>query len=94
MSDIDPKSPNEDYDIRLDWTSRLSSGEKVVSAVWTLDSGITQHDDSIAADGKSTSVFISGGTAGMKYRVVCRTTTDNSPPRVFESAFNLQVMDK
>ena len=60
-------------DYAFDWSDWLATGETIASYVVTPDTGITKDSDS-QADGVVT-VWLSGGTAGINYKVACKITT-------------------
>ena len=55
-----------------DW---LESGETISTATVTVDSGLTKDSDSITDTNTSVTVWLSGGTAGEKYKVLCEIVT-------------------
>ncbi len=74
-------------DYVIDWQARLSDyGDLLASATWSVSPpgigiGAGAYAPTIAADGKSAAVWLSGGTPGVTYTVTCHGTTDNVPPR-------------
>ena len=60
-------------DYVFDWTEWLATGETITDHTITADTGITV-DSSTESDGKVT-VWLSGGTAGINYKVACLITT-------------------
>jgi hypothetical protein len=77
-------------DWTFDWSEWLHSGETIVSAVVTPDSGLTI--DSTTAGDTSVVAWISGGTPGNMYRVGCRVTTSDS--RIDERSINVRVLER
>ena len=67
------KDPSAVLDYAFDWTGWLAAGETIVGHTITADTGITV-DSSTELDGKVT-VWLSGGTAGINYKVACLITT-------------------
>ena len=67
------KDPSAVLDYVFDWTEWLASGETIATHTITADTGITV-DSSTEDDGKVT-VWLSGGTAGINYKVACKITT-------------------
>lgn len=55
-----------------DW---LEPGETISSHTVTVDNGITNDSDEITDSNTSVTVWLSAGTAGMKYRVNCEIVT-------------------
>ena len=72
-----------------DW---LESGETISTRTVTVDSGITKDSDSITDAGTSVTVWLSGGTAGQNYKVVCRIVTSAS--RTDERTMIIQVRER
>ena len=67
------KDPDAVLDYMFDWTEWLATGETITDHTITADTGITVETDS-EASGKVT-VWLSGGTAGINYKVACLITT-------------------
>ena len=67
------KDPSAVLDYAFDWTGWLAAGETIVGHTITADTGITV-DSSTELDGK-VNVWLSGGTAGINYKVACLITT-------------------
>lgn len=68
------KDPDAVLDYQFPWTSWLGSGETITSHTVTVTDGITLDSDD-EADGVVT-LWLSGGTAGTRYAVACRITTN------------------
>lgn len=71
------KDPNSRLPFTVDWTQWLAAEEdEASSAEWIVPIGLTKEDfpAPIVVDGKAT-VWLSGGTDGRTYEVVCRLTT-------------------
>jgi len=67
------KDPSAVLDYVFDWTGWLATGETITDYTITADTGITV-DRPTEDDGKVT-VWLSGGTAGINYKVACLITT-------------------
>ena len=70
------KDPSAVLDYVFDWTGWLATVETIETITdhtITADTGITV-DSSTELDGKVT-VWLSGGTAGINYKVACKITT-------------------
>ena len=67
------KDPSAVLDYVFDWTEWLATGETITDYTITADTGITV-DSPTEDDGKVT-VWLSGGTAGVNYKVACLITT-------------------
>ena len=67
------KDPSAVLDYAFDWTEWLATGETITDHTITADTGITV-DSWTESDGKVI-VWLSGGTAGINYKVTCLITT-------------------
>jgi len=66
------KDPDEVLDYSIDWSTWL--GEDTIStSEWTVPAGITEDSDS--NDTTSATIWLSGGTAGVKYSLVNEIVT-------------------
>lgn len=79
------KDPSAVLDYKFDWkaltnvtglTDWLSAGETIASRTITNDTGITVDSSSITDTNTSVTVWLSGGTAGIYYKVTCRIVTN------------------
>ena len=73
------KDPDATDQFGVDWDGSdpgpwLESGEIITASSWTADDGITIEDDTFGDS--STSVVVSGGTAGKCYKLTNAITTD------------------
>ena len=84
------KDPSAVLDYAFDWTEWLATGETITDHTITADTGITA-DSSTESDGKVT-VWLSGGTAGINYKVACKITT--SAGRTDERTIWIKVVDR
>ena len=74
------KDPEAVLDYSMDWGPWLEEGDAIESAVWTVPAGLTKESQSETAseDGgpiDTTTVWLSGGTAGERYEVKCHIVT-------------------
>ena len=67
------KDPSAVLDWMFDWSDWLASGETITNHTITADTGITV--DSWTEDDGKVTVWLSGGTAGINYKVACKITT-------------------
>ncbi len=72
------------------WTGWLATGETITDHTITADTGITV-DSSTESDGKVT-VWLSGGTAGINYKVACLVET--TAGRTDERTLWIRVVDR
>ena len=84
------KDPSAVLDYVFDWNEWLATGETITDHTITADTGITV-DSSTEDDGKVT-VWLSGGTAGINYKVACLITT--SAGRTDERTIWIKVVDR
>ena len=86
-----------DYEFEWDRPDRdgnvwLATGETISTRLVSVGAGITKDSDSIAADGKSVVVWLSGGSIGAKPRITCKITT--SAGRTDSRSFILNVVQR
>lgn len=84
------KDPSAVLDYVFDWTGWLAAGETITDHTITADTGITVGSSS-ESDGKVT-VWLSGGTAGINYKVACLITT--TAGRTDERTLWIRVVDR
>ena len=84
------KDPSAILDWAFDWTDWLATGETITDHTITADTGITV--DSWTEDDGKVTVWLSGGTAGINYKVACKITT--SAGRTDERTIWIKVTDR
>ena len=84
------KDPSAVLDYVFDWTGWLAAGETIVGHTITADTGITV--DSSTEDAGKVTVWLSGGTAGINYKVACKITT--SAGRTDERTLWIRVVER
>lgn len=84
------KDPSAVLDYVFDWTEWLATVETITDHTITADTGITV-DSSTESDGKVI-VWLSGGTAGINYKVACLITT--SAGRTDERTIWIKVVER
>ena len=84
------KDPSAILDWAFDWTDWLAAAETITDHTITADTGITV-DSSTELDGKII-VWLSGGTAGINYKVACLITT--AAGRTDERTIWIKVTDR
>lgn len=90
--DFKPKTngtPMPDGSTSVDW---LDAGEKIASFAIIADLGITVGTSVKAANDTAVDVWLSGGALKGRYKIVCRITTDNIPPRIEEAVAIINVV--
>lgn len=69
----DPKDPDEVKDYEFDWTDILK-GDTISGTTWTISpSGLTKDSDT--NNSSTTTIWVSGGTAGVTYSLMNEITT-------------------
>lgn len=76
---LEAKDPNDVIDYRIDWSNWLRDGDTVLLSEWIVPAGITM--DSELNDNSSTTIWLSGGTAGQQYSLTNRITTTQGRQR-------------
>ncbi len=76
------KGPNEVLEYTLDWDAlgvlqTASPTELISTSTWTAEAGITI--DTSTNGTTETTVWLSGGTVGNRYKLTNKITTDASP---------------
>ena len=66
------RDPNARLDFGIRWSEWLA-GDEIESADWTVPAGLTKEAESHSGD--TAYVWLSGGTAGSTYPVMCRIET-------------------
>lgn len=81
------KDPDEVLDYAVDWTARLA-GDTISTSAFTVPAGLTM--DSESATSQISTVWISGGTAGL-YSIECTITTSGG--RTMQESVRLAVVE-
>lgn len=68
-----PKDPNAVVDYNIDWSSWLPDDDTISTSEWIVPAGITE--DSETNTDTTTTIWLSGGTAGQSYSLTNRITT-------------------
>ena len=84
------KDPSAILDYVFDWTEWLAAAETITDHTITADTGITV--DSSTEDAGKVTVWLSGGTAGINYKVACLITT--TAGRTDERTIWIKVVDR
>jgi len=87
----DPDS-TEDYDV--DFTAWLNGVSDTIDYVaWIVPAGITNAG--VSNTTLIAKIYLSGGTVGQRYRIVCRiTTVGTTVPRVKDKSFYIKMKEK
>lgn len=70
------KDPQAVLDYGFDWSIWLAAGETIGTSSWTVEAGITKDSDT--KDDTTTTIWLSGGTAGEDYTVTNNIVTSAS----------------
>ena len=84
------KDPSAVLDYVFDWTGWLATVEIITDYTITADTGITV--DSSTEDTGKVTVWLSGGTAGINYKVACLITTTEG--RTDERTIWIKVVER
>jgi len=84
------KDPSAILDWAFDWTDWLAAAETITDHTITADTGITVG--SSTKDTGVVTVWLSGGTAGINYKVACKITT--SAGRTDERTIWIKVVER
>lgn len=73
------KDPNAQKGFTFDWTKWLTDqgASSISNASGTGEAGITVVSTTVMPGGKKVVIILSGGTAGVSYKVVCRITAND-----------------
>jgi len=90
------KDPDSTLNYSIDWSSWLDSGETIDSSTWIVPAGLTEGSGAYASTSgsASTTIWLSGGTSGVDYRVTNRITTDATPPKIDDRTILIKVRER
>lgn len=84
------KTPTAVLDYSIDWSSWLASGESISTSTWSVPAGITKDSDTNDTD--STTIWLSGGTAGTSYLISNTIVTNAATARTETRSFSIAVV--
>lgn len=84
------KDPNAVLDYVVDWSAWLGDSDAIATSDWIVPEGLTE--DSATNTTTTTTIWLSGGTAGAVYTVVNRITTDDG--RTEDRSIVISVRDR
>lgn len=90
MIDILKKDPDAVLDFGFDWSDWLATGETISTSEWTVEDGITKDSDT--NDTTKSTIWLSGGTAGITYELTNTITTSAS--RTDERSMKIRVVER
>lgn len=92
-----PKDPDEVLDYEVDWYGSAADPgplyaetDDIVSSTWILPAGITKQSDT--NDLRTTTIWLTGGTAGQTYQITNRIVTVGG--RTHDQTMKIKVKDK
>ena len=86
------KDPADVLDYGLDWSDQLalvSPADTISSVTWTVPAGLTAGPQFLV--GSVATAWLSGGTAGTDYTIICRIVTTGG--RTLERSVKLLVKE-
>ena len=88
------KDPNAVLDYAFDWSDWLAAGETISTFTVTAETGLTlgTGDKSPSQANGVVTYWLSGGTAGINYKVACLITT--SAGRTDERTIWIKVVER
>lgn len=86
------KDPGEELDYVIDWSDYLQTSEVINTSSHSVPAGLTKDTESDTDT--TTTVWLSGGTAGETYRVECTIVTNSSPARTAVRSFTIVCEDR
>ena len=85
------KDPNSVLDYVLDWgTFWLEAGDTISASTWTVPAGITKDSD--LNTNTTTTIWVSGGTAGEDYNLLNRVVTAGG--RTVDRTLRIRVRER
>lgn len=93
------KQPSEAFNIEIDFTARLSSGESIQSQSITVTDengdSITPSDvtGDVSESAGVVTVWVKGGTDGKRYTIQVVVETDTSSPGIHEMDVIMEVVE-
>lgn len=85
------KDPNDILDYEINWASRLAEEDTITMSIWTISgSGLTKQSDSF--EDTNTTIWLVGGTLGIKYTMTNRVTTTDG--RTMDQSVTLKIKER
>lgn len=84
------KDPGDKKDYAINWAALLAT-DTISSSTWTVATGLTTASPAPSNTTTTTTIWLSGGTAGTEYRVTNHIITAGG--REFERSFFVNVQD-
>lgn len=86
------KDPDALLDYQFDWAERMLDGDTITSHDVLVPAGVTKVSSTIDPGATSVTVWLSGGSLGAIYPVVCRITT--AAGRSDDWTLNLHILEQ
>ena len=87
------KDPNAKLDYSVTWVEWLASDDSIVSATWTVGTGLTlSASPAPSISGGVATAWLEGGSLNEDYVVTCQITT--AAGRIDERSFEIAVRDR
>ena len=86
------KDPQAQLDYEISWASWLATDEEITDVEWTVPDGLTEVEALTSDTTTTTTVGLSGGTAGCAYTVVCQVTTNAN--RIDQRSIIIRVVER
>lgn len=83
------KDPDEVLDYEMDWSARVLT-DTIATSTWIVPTGITKNSDSHTTT--TTTIWLSGGTAGTTYTFTNRIITAGG--RTMDDSVKLKCKEK
>jgi hypothetical protein len=91
-----PKDPHAVLPYEFDWSEWLDAAEidDHEISISGSDATLVEDDSDVLAGNQIVRAILSGGTAGVTYRVTCHIVTNESPPREDDRSFFIKVRER
>lgn len=91
------KDKDEKLDYVIDWSARLDTGDAIAASSWSISAGdgaltIGTSSDAPSFTDTRTTVWLLGGTVGVRYSLTNTITTDAG--RIMEQTATLLIKEK
>lgn len=83
------KDPSEVKDYGFGWTNHLADDETITTSTWEVATGLTSTAFDDTHTDTTTTIWLSGGSEGVEYRVTNHVVTNQG--REFERSFTVNV---
>lgn len=83
------KDPNAVLDYQIDWSTWLGA-DTIATSTWTVPTGLTKDSDTSTTT--TATIWLSGGTSGVTYRIVNHIVT--AAGREDDRSIYIRVADK